>query len=195
MARFLLRPGINLAETNSCHRVLQGNPEESDLAEAQKALRARARDNARTPMQWSADAHGGFTSPSVQPWMRVNDDYKEVNASLQVPADDPDQLSTWQFWRRGLIDRKEHADAFVYGEFEMLQDEDPNVISYIRKGKDSGKWVTVLNMSTGEGVWKVPRHLTIEIWVAGTYAKSKPEKSLEGKLSLRPWEGMLGKCS
>ena len=146
-------------------------------------------------MQWSADPHGGFTSPAVKPWMRVNDDYKMVNASLQVLASDPDQLSVWQFWQRGLIDRKEHADAFVYGEFEMLEDADPSVISYIRRGQDSGKWVTVLNMSTAEAAWKAPKTLQIQMWVAGTYAKSKPDKNLEGKIPLRPWEGILGKCS
>ncbi|KAG2134200.1 glycoside hydrolase family 13 protein [Suillus bovinus] len=42
----------------------------------------KARDHARTPIQWNAGAHGGFTTGT--PYMRVNDDYPEWNAEQQI---------------------------------------------------------------------------------------------------------------
>ena len=48
--------------------------------EALTVLAARSRDNARTPMQWSAEAHAGFTSGT--PWIEVTGNYKEINAEL-----------------------------------------------------------------------------------------------------------------
>ena len=40
-----------------------------------------SRDNARTPMQWSADENGGFSAHA--PWLAVNPNYKEINVSEQ----------------------------------------------------------------------------------------------------------------
>ena len=68
------------------------------LAEERKVLEIKARDHARTPMQWDAGANAGFCEPGVEPWMRVNDDYKDVNAKQQQSVDSENQLSTWQFW-------------------------------------------------------------------------------------------------
>ncbi|HVH24223.1 MAG TPA: alpha-glucosidase, partial [Pseudonocardia sp.] len=49
------------------------------------ALRAKGRDNARTPMQWDASPHAGFTTGT--PWLPVNPDHREWNAAAQ--RDDP----------------------------------------------------------------------------------------------------------
>jgi oligo-1,6-glucosidase len=44
-------------------------------------VRQTSRDNARTPMQWSAGPHGGFTTG--QPWLAVNPNYVEIKAAAQ----------------------------------------------------------------------------------------------------------------
>jgi oligo-1,6-glucosidase len=50
------------------------------------ALQKRARDHARTPMQWSAGKYAGFSD--VEPWMMVNPNYKEINVEeAQKDAD------------------------------------------------------------------------------------------------------------
>ena len=43
-----------------------------------ESINAKGRDNARTPMQWNAREHAGFTTGI--PWLRVNPNYKEINA-------------------------------------------------------------------------------------------------------------------
>ncbi len=57
---------------------LLGHEPEDVLA----ALRAMGRDNARTPMQWTAEPGAGFTSTT--PWIGVNPNHERVNAAAQV---------------------------------------------------------------------------------------------------------------
>lgn len=164
------------------------------LAEERKVLEKKARDHARTPMQWSSAANAGFCKAEVKPWMRVNDDYSDVNAEEQLSADKEDDLSTWQFWRRGLANRKEHADVFIYGDFTALAPAGDEVMAYLRVGKKSGKWLIVLNFSGKNISWGIPDTIKVQGWMAGNYLKGKPEKSLRNSVDLRPWEGILGRC-
>ena len=72
------------------------------------SLMAKSRDNARTPMQWDDSENAGFTTGT--PWLKVNPNYREINAAAQT--DDPD--SVFSFYRRLIALRKEHA-VFVDG--------------------------------------------------------------------------------
>ena len=49
--------------------------------EALKACSKLSRDNARTPVQWNAQENAGFTAGT--PWLKVNDNYKEINMADQ----------------------------------------------------------------------------------------------------------------
>lgn len=55
-----------------------------------------------TRSQWNSDEHAGFTTGT--PWMRVNDDYKCINVSLQQDNRD----SVLSFYKLALQTRKEH---------------------------------------------------------------------------------------
>ena len=164
------------------------------LAEERKVLEKKARDHARTPMQWSAEPNAGFCAKSTLPWMRVNDDYHEVNAEKQMVHDSKDDLSVWQFWQRGLANRREHKDVFVYGDYQTVGAEDDDVFAYVRIGSEAGKWLVVLNFSGKEVEWDLPLDIRMTGWMAGNYQKGKPEKALTGKVQLKPWEGILGNC-
>lgn len=50
---------------------LYGN-DPKKLAEQRTILDKKARDHARTPMQWNGGTNAGFCESGVQPWMRVN---------------------------------------------------------------------------------------------------------------------------
>ena len=102
-------------------RLEAGYPESDILA----SLMAKSRDNARTPMQWNDSENAGFTTGT--PWLKVNPNYREINAASQV--NDPD--SVFSFYRRLIALRKEYA-AFVDGEFELLYAEDPDIFAYTR---------------------------------------------------------------
>ncbi|KAH7307979.1 glycoside hydrolase superfamily [Stachybotrys elegans] len=162
-------------------------------AEARRVIDAKARDHSRTPMQWSSAPNAGFCDEDVTPWMRVMDDYAAVNVEAQRGARSEEELSTWQFWQRGLRDRLRHREVFVYGDFEELAPDHASIYAYYRMSEDAEKWLVVLNFSGEEQAWDLPRDADVEFWACGTYVKGRPDKPLSGGLRLKPWEGVLGK--
>jgi len=164
------------------------------IEHARNVLQRKARDHARTPVQWSAEPNAGFCKEEVKPWMMVNTDYKTVNAMAQRTYKGDDDLSVLQFWKRGLQNRKEHSEVFVYGDFELLDDEHPTVFAYKRASKDEA-FVTVLNFASQDVEFMLPEKAKVERWVAGNYTTSAPDKSTSGSIKLRPWEGVLGEHS
>lgn len=93
--------------------------------EIMDSIHAKGRDNARTPMQWTAGPNAGFTNG--QPWIKVNPNYPEINAESQVH--DPD--SVFSCYQRLIRLRKEFP-VFVDGSFDLLAPEDPSVFAYAR---------------------------------------------------------------
>jgi oligo-1,6-glucosidase len=94
--------------------------------EVLSVLRARGRDNARTPMQWDASPNAGFTTGT--PWLAVNPNYPEINAAAQ--HDDPD--SVYHYYRK-LIDLRHAEPAVVEGDFTMLLPEDERLYAFTRR--------------------------------------------------------------
>jgi len=178
-----------------CNAFYADQPEK--LAEARHILQRKARDHARTPVQWSPEPNAGFCRAGVKPWMRVNDDFKEVNAEVQQKHDvDVDgDLSVWQFWQRALKNRKEHKDAFVYGSFHALDLDHESVFAYTRTATKGDTWLVVLNFASDELHWKLPDGLHVKDWVAGNYGAGPPAKDVKGSIRLQPWEGILGRCN
>lgn len=54
----------------------------------------KSRDNGRTPMQWTNDIYGGFST--TQPWINVNPNYQLVNVQEQLT----DMDSTLSFYKK-----------------------------------------------------------------------------------------------
>jgi glycosidase len=177
------------------HEMYPGNQEMID--HAAKVVHTKSRDHARTPIPWAGEApNAGFTGSEVKPWMKFVPDFKTVNAEVQRSANSDEKLSVFQFWKRGLSNRQEHKEAFVYGQFEFIGDDknvDDPIFAYTKIG-GGGKWVVVLNFSPDERSWETPPNLNMQQWVAGSYVKGKPEKATKGSVSLHPWEGILGQC-
>ena len=169
---------------------------DAELKKAKWNLQRKARDHARTPVQWSAEPNSGFCDANTTPWMRANDDYKTVNAETQRKhsSDNDDQLSVLQFWKRGIANRKENKDVFVYGDFACLDEKDEDVFAYKRWSAAGDAFIVVLNFSGKDVEWALPKGEEGKVvkWVAGNYQKGAPEKATSGKIALKPWEGILG---
>lgn len=165
--------------------------DENDLDYARNVIQRKARDHSRTPVQWSSEANAGFCSADVKPWMRVMDDYQQVNAAAQAKLNDPNRLSVLQFWKRGLENRKTHKDALVYGDFVLLDGEHPTVFAYKRTSAEE-TFVVVLNFHGKHAVFELSEADRVQNWVAGNYTSGKPQKPFRGKIALRPWEGLIG---
>ncbi|WP_252393550.1 alpha-glucosidase [Hydrogenibacillus sp. N12] len=113
------------------------------------AIHRMSRDNARTPMQWSAGKNAGFTSGT--PWIRVNPNYREIN--VEAAWADPD--SVLHFYR-ALIALRKRVPALVYGRLVPLCPDDPAVIAFLRED-EAGPWLVALNLSPAPTTWALPR--------------------------------------
>ena len=88
-------------------------------------LKRISRDNARTPMQWDDSANAGFTTGT--PWIKVNSNYKTVNAKQQTT--DPDSVFSYY---KELIRLRHENDIIVYGEYELLEPQNEELFIYTR---------------------------------------------------------------
>jgi oligo-1,6-glucosidase len=93
-------------------------------------------------MHWDESVHGGFSTST--PWMRVNDNYPEINAAQQQT----DKNSVLTFWKRMLALRKQYSDIFVYGDFELVDEADEKLFCFTKEWKGR-KALVALNF-TGE---------------------------------------------
>ena len=88
-------------------------------------LARNSRDHARTPMQWNAEKHAGFTAGT--PWMAENQNYEEIN--VENSRKNPDSL--FYFYQK-LIALRRKNDTLVYGDFRLIEEENPDIFAYER---------------------------------------------------------------
>ena len=108
------------------------------MIEPQDMLRYLARvsrDNARAPMLWKNAPHGGFTAGT--PWIETAKNWSEINAEDALR--DPD--SVFHYMKKLIALRHSH-DIIVYGSFEPLLEEDPQIYAFRRRL--DGQVLTVL---------------------------------------------------
>ncbi|MDP4170792.1 MAG: alpha-glucosidase, partial [Bacillota bacterium] len=93
--------------------------------EIMEIIWASARDNSRTPMQWTDETNGGFTTGT--PWMKVNPNYREINVKVQAEQKD----SILSFYKKMIHLKKENV-VFTYGKYDLLMEDDAQVYAYTR---------------------------------------------------------------
>lgn len=99
-----------------------------------------ARDNARTPVQWSSEKYAGFST--VEPWYLVNSNYKETN----VEAEEKDPNSVLNFYKKVIKVRNENKETAIYGEFKMMYNSDNHILAY-KKIAEKEELFVVVNLS------------------------------------------------
>lgn len=115
---------------------------------------ANGRDNARSPMQWSAAPHGGFTTGS--PWLGANPNYERIN----VEANLADERSVLKHYQRLIALRRQHP-VIVYGEYRSYLDQHPQLYVYTRQ-LDEQLLLVVANFSAEPAELIVPDELQLE---------------------------------
>ncbi|HVU31783.1 MAG TPA: alpha-glucosidase [Opitutaceae bacterium] len=96
-----------------------------DLARFLAAQKISARDNGRTPFQWSAAPQAGFTTGT--PWLRVNPNYTTVN----VATEEKDPRSPLNYFR-ALVRLRKSDRTLVYGRYAVVDHPNPDVYAYTR---------------------------------------------------------------
>ena len=145
--------------------------------ETMYAIRAKARDNARTPMQWNAEKNAGFTEGT--PWYRVNPNYKEINVEQALA--DPE--SVFYHYQKLIQLRKEH-DIMVYGTYQLLFLEDEDLYIYTRTLEEE-KWLIVCNFHEKTRKFRCKRAGQVML---SNYADTPATEKIA---ELRPYEAVI----
>jgi alpha-glucosidase len=137
------------------------------------------RDGCRTPMQWDATAHAGFSNST--PWLPLPDDFVHENV-VNLEADARSILSLY----KALIALRKKLPALVTGNYVPIAAEG-DLLLYRRQGSESSV-VIALNLGA-EPVELQSEALGGEILLS-TLMDRKGEK-LRGVLDLRDNEGVI----
>ncbi|MFK7937007.1 MAG: alpha-amylase family glycosyl hydrolase, partial [Saprospiraceae bacterium] len=97
------------------------------------------RDNARTPIQWSAAKNAGFTSG--EPWLKINPNYTDINAEAALA----DKDSIFYYYQKMIQLRKQHP-TLIYGDYEDLAPDSDELFIY-RRWDEAHEYLIFLNFS------------------------------------------------
>ena len=97
------------------------------------------RDGERTPMQWNDTPNAGFTTGI--PWNPIPVTYKKYNVEDELK--DPNSILNWY---KGVLALRHQNQALLNGRYVALNENDANVLSYIREYQGQAVLV-VINMS------------------------------------------------
>lgn len=133
-----------------------------------------SRDNARTPMQWSADEKGGF---SVHvPWLAMNPNYKEINVREQEGRED----SVLSYYKKLIALRKspEFKETFVYGRVVPVYEDTDTIFGFMRIGEENGQKILVIaNYGKDAAELMLPGEVK-EILLSNTGRKALPGEKI-----------------
>ncbi len=144
----------------------------------EEAIALKARDNARTPMQWNKYLNAGFSEGT--PWMKVNPNYTYINAEDEQK--DPDSILN--FYRKLIVLRKNN-EVLIYGDFtEYFSDSDK---LYVYRRKMRNTYALSVNSFSGENeelnlTGIIPENAEVLI---SNYPGVIKEDS---RITLKPWQ-------
>ena len=146
----------------------------------------KGRDGERTPMQWDEGLNAGFSTAS--PWLPVPPTYKTHN----VADESKDPNSVLSLYKRVLKLRRTNQ-ALLEGSYMALNENDPNVLSYLRLYKDQVVLVA-LNMSNSEQ--KVNFELKHNGFASAKSLVATPKSSAKGDVvTLEPYGVFIAQLS
>ena len=158
----------------------QGKSEEEIL----QILKAKSRDNSRTPVQWDDSENAGFTKG--ESWIPVSSEYKRINVEQALKDED----SIFYHYQKLIRLRKDY-EVISNGSIKFILEENNKVLSYVRNLGDAT--VLVINNFYGEST-----KVEIPDEYANKSAKSKilisnykDSSVLNKELNLRPFESIV----
>ncbi|NGP45563.1 alpha-glucosidase [Bacillaceae bacterium SIJ1] len=155
------------------------------IDDVMRSIHHVGRDNARTPMQWTAEEHGGFTSGT--PWLRVNPNYPSINAEEALK--DPESI--FYHYQR-LIQLRKANDVIVYGAFDLVLDDSEEIFAYTRTYGDE-KLLVLCNFTNQEQIASVQGFESLSGSILMTNREEQTTASSEalGKVTLEPYEATV----
>jgi glycosidase len=140
-----------------------------------------ARDNNRTPIQWSNEVNAGWNKGTT-PWIGINPNYQTINVCNEQK--DPDSILN--FYKKLIKLRKseEYANTFVYGEFKAHLVDELDLFIYSRESKEN-KVLVVTNMRANNV------KVTLPFEPKKTLLSNYNEQYSSKEITLRPYEAFV----
>ncbi len=155
-----------------------------DSAEKQTPGFNIGRDPERTPMQWDATTHAGFSE--TRSWLPVGKNHTTHN----VRDEEKDPYSMLSLYKK-LIHLRKKSLELLYGKYVPRESTSTDVFSFIREHGD-GKSLIVLNF--GSSYVNEPLPFTSLQVTLNTRLDHTPGKVITDKtITLRPHEGYIFK--
>lgn len=147
-----------------------------------QSIYAKGRDNARTPMQWSAEENGGFSTGT--PWIEMNPRYRDIN----VEQDLQQENSIFAHYQK-LIQLRKDFDIITTGEFKLRLKDHSQLFVYERLSE--GERLLVLCNFSKE-------HVTVDEEVLETYKQNHQvlvqnysSVEISDTVKMRPYEAIV----
>lgn len=148
-----------------------------------ESIYAKGRDNSRTPMQWGNTENAGFTTGT--PWIKVNDNYKKINAEDAIT----DPNSIYHYYRKLIELRKEH-EVIVYGSYDLLLENHPEIFAY-KRSLDGETVVVICNFSEKVIGTRVLQEVSFDSSEILLSNYQETDKEPEAEMILRPYEARV----
>ncbi|MBG9984269.1 alpha,alpha-phosphotrehalase [Aerococcaceae bacterium DSM 111022] len=115
--------------------------------EAMEIIKAKSRDNGRTPVQWSDEPQAGFTTG--EPWLKVAENYPEINVEKELK-----EGKIFDYYRDLIGLRKEYP-IISKGSYQGFALDHPKIMAYSRhlEGQDL---VVLAHYYPGEATIDIP---------------------------------------
>ena len=164
-------------DTKNVYRemILSGKSED----EALDIAAAVSRDNARTPMHWTAERNAGFSEGT--PWLGVNPDYKDVNAEKEI--DDPDSVLSFY---RDLIHLRRGSECIRRGDLSFQLEDDPYLFVFSRNLWNES-YMVIANFSDSR------RHCHADVPSCDVIMSNYGRASVSSDMDLEPYEAVIVK--
>lgn len=169
----------DIATVNMYEQIKNKGGDLKQFMEIQKFI---SRDNGRTPFEWNSSANAGFTTGT--PWLKVNPDYKIVNEA----AEEKDPNSTLNYFRKMVRIRKNNK-VLVYGDYTVVDKENPNIYAYLRTLKNE-KVLVALNFSKEKNNLKLPPGIVLD---KTPLINNYPTFIAKTTIALQPYQAVIVK--
>lgn len=167
---------IDISSHNNYHSFHQKDSVEKRM----DRIHASSRDSSRTPMQWDATEHAGFTTG--KPWFYVNPNYKKIN----VAAEEVQPDSVLNFYRKCLTYRKQSQVA-LWGDYREYCKHSNHIYMYERRWRNE-RLLILCSFSENSVSFRLPKNCRGAKWKLElcNYKDTKPSDMV-----LKPYEARV----
>ncbi|MCA9327047.1 alpha-amylase [Candidatus Saccharibacteria bacterium] len=170
-------------ELGMANGIIKPEEEQDPLNKIKPGLN-QGRDPERTPMQWDASEHAGFSA--AKPWLPLAAS-AGTNTVAREQADPDSYLALYQ----SLLKLRDTYNIFRLGDYETYGPDDEHIFIYGRRLGDQHAFVA-LNMSKKKQTFKPPHGGRL---LAASHPGKSPKRGRDGSFKLRPYEAIIVECA